>query len=143
MPSIAHRGHTRETPKFRAGRRIVTGPFSTRRRRFDSRGDRAAVTLQEVASIAEIAGGFAVVISLIYVGLQLRQNTSAIRSATAQAVHDNYAAWYINLPNDPALNDLVIKGLQDYKEYRDYVINVIMKKTPHPEAKPLGAFRLG
>ena len=167
------------------------------------------MTLQEVASIAEIAGGFAVVISLIYVGLQVRQNTAAVRSATAQAVHDNYAAWYLNLSNDPALNDLVIKGLKDYasldqtekarfidtfmafssygqnafyqwkqgtlspqlwvgwealimnlvgtpggrefwrergytfgNEYRDYIINVIMEKPPHPEARPLGAFRL-
>jgi len=166
-------------------------------------------SLQAIASIAEIAGGVAVVISLIYVGLQVRQNTAAIQSATAQAVHDNYAAWYINLSNDATLNDLVIKGLKDYSsldstekarfidtfmafssysqnafyqwkqgslspqlwlgweslimnlvgtpggkdfwrergytfgsEYRDYVVNVIMEKAPHPEARPLGAFKL-
>jgi hypothetical protein len=167
------------------------------------------MTLQDIASIAEIAGAVAVVISLIYVGLQVRQNTAAVQSATAQAVHDNYAAWYINLSNDPSLNDLVIKGLRDYSvldqtekarfidtfmafssycqnafyqwkqgalspqlwlgweslimnlvgtpggkdfwkergytfgsEYRDYIADVIMKKAPHPEARPLGAFKL-
>ena len=28
------------------------------------------------------------------------------------------------------------------EEYRDYVVNTIMKKKPHPEARPLGAFKL-
>jgi hypothetical protein len=28
-------------------------------------------------------------------------------------------------------------------EYRDYVEKVIMTKKPHPEARPLGSFKLG
>jgi hypothetical protein len=28
-------------------------------------------------------------------------------------------------------------------EYRDYVEKVIMTKKPHPEARPLGAFKIG
>jgi hypothetical protein len=27
-------------------------------------------------------------------------------------------------------------------DYRDYVVNTIMKAPPNPEAKPLGAFKL-
>ena len=39
--------------------------------------------LQDMASVAEIMGGVAVVISLIYVGVQVNDSTSAIRSAAA------------------------------------------------------------
>jgi len=41
------------------------------------------MNLQDFASVAEIVGGVAVVISLIYVGLQLNDSTSAVRSAAA------------------------------------------------------------
>ena len=42
--------------------------------------------LQEFALIAEIVGAIAVVISLIYVGLGVRQNTDAIQVANHQAL---------------------------------------------------------
>ena len=42
-------------------------------------------TLQDWASIAEIAGAVAVVISLVYVGYGLRENTRAIEAQTRQA----------------------------------------------------------
>ena len=37
--------------------------------------------LSELASIAEIIGAFAVVISLIYVGVQVNDSAGAVRSA--------------------------------------------------------------
>ena len=42
-------------------------------------------TLQDWASIAEIAGAVAVVFSLMYVGYELRQNTRAVEAQTRQA----------------------------------------------------------
>ena len=39
--------------------------------------------LSEWASVAEFAGAFAVIVSLVYVGHQVNDNTSAIRSAAA------------------------------------------------------------
>ncbi len=42
-------------------------------------------TLQDWASIAEIAGGIAIVFSLIYVGYELRENTRAVEAQTRQA----------------------------------------------------------
>ena len=167
------------------------------------------MTLQDWSNLAQVIGAIAVVISLFYVGFQIKRNTSAVRSATAQAVHDNYADWYMKLCGDAELNRIAIKGLKDYSslsetekaqfieifmafisfsqnayyqwrekalaphlwvgweslvmnllcspggkefwkergyvfgnEYRDYVEKVIMTKKPHPEARPLGAFKL-
>jgi hypothetical protein len=168
------------------------------------------MTLQDWSNFAQVIGAIAVVISLFYVGFQIKGNTSAVRSATAQAVHDNYADWYMNLMGDAELNRIAIKGLKDYSsldetekaqfietfmafisfsqnafyqwqqkalspplwagwelltmnllaapggkefwkergyvfgnEYRDYVEKVILTRKPHPEARPLGAFKIG
>jgi hypothetical protein len=48
------------------------------------------VTLSDLADIAEIAGAIAVVVSLVYLAIQVRQNTDSVRSATLQA---NTALW--------------------------------------------------
>ena len=53
------------------------------------------MTLENWALIAEIVGSVAVVISLIFVGVQLQANTSATRSATASAASSSTSAWYI------------------------------------------------
>jgi hypothetical protein len=168
------------------------------------------MTLQDWSDLAQVIGAFAVVISLFYVGFRIKRNTTAVRSATAQAIHSNYGDWYMNLMGDAELNRIAIKGLKDYAslddiekarfietmmafvsfsqnafyqwrekalspwlwggwellvmnllsapggkgfwkergyvfgiEYRDYVEKVIMTKKPHPEARPLGAFKIG
>jgi hypothetical protein len=72
------------------------------------------MTLQDWSNLAQVIGALAVVISLFYVGFQIKRNTSAVRSATAQAVHDNYADWYMNLMGDAELNRVALKGLKDY-----------------------------
>jgi hypothetical protein len=46
--------------------------------------------LPELANIAEIVGGVAVVISLVYLAIQIRQNTNSVRNATQQS---NTALW--------------------------------------------------
>jgi hypothetical protein len=51
------------------------------------------MTLNDLANLGQIIGALAVVISLIYVAFQIRQNTNAIRSATAQTVHEHFAKW--------------------------------------------------
>lgn len=72
------------------------------------------MNLQDLANIGQVIGAVAVVLSLFYVGFQIRQNTAAVRSATAQAVHDNYADWYSGLSQNPETNRIAVKGLKDY-----------------------------
>lgn len=71
------------------------------------------MTLDQAASLSQIAGAIGVIASLIFVGLQIRDNSSAVRSATAQAVHDNYASWYISLSNNEAALATSAKGFVD------------------------------
>ena len=80
-------------------------------------GQRAAwfgMNLNDLANLGQIIGAVAVVVSLIYVALQIRQNTNAIRSAAAQTVHEHFASWYRLVAADPDLSQIVVNGLRDY-----------------------------
>ena len=62
------------------------------------------MSLESLAYLAEIVGAIGVIASLLFVGFQIRDNSKAVRLATAQAVHDNYASWYVALSaNEGAL----------------------------------------
>src|SRR4030095_2776191 len=165
--------------------------------------------LNDLANLGQIIGAIAVVISLIYVALQIRQNTNAVRSATAQTVHEPFATWYGLVAADGELARIVANGLRDYgslseqervrfvaafmsflsysqnaflkwregllasplwlgwelvimnlvcapggkafwkdraymfgDEFRRYIEDDVMKKKPHPDAKPMGVLSL-
>lgn len=72
------------------------------------------MTLEDAAALSQIVGAIAVVASLVFVGFQIRGNSRALRAATAQAVHDNYAAWYSALMSDPGALDASARGFTDY-----------------------------
>jgi hypothetical protein len=78
------------------------------------------MTLNDLANLGQIIGALAVVISLIYVALQIRQNTNAIRSATAQTVHEHFAKWYHLVAADAGLPKLLRKacGIMDCLQSR-------------------------
>ena len=167
------------------------------------------MTLNDLANLGQIIGALAVVISLIYVAYQIRQNTNAVRSATAQTVHEHFSNWYNLVAADAELARIAANGLRDYaslseqervrfvatfmsfisysqnaflkwregllkpalwlgweqvmmnlfgapggkafwkergylfgEEFRRYIENDLMKRTPHPDAKPMGAFSI-
>ena len=51
--------------------------------------------------------------SLIFVGIQVRGSAKATRSATAQAVQENYAAWYLALAGNASALDGSTRGFVD------------------------------
>lgn len=53
------------------------------------------IKLKKVALFIEIIGGIAIIISLLFVGLQLRENTKATRSSTATSTIDTMTNWYV------------------------------------------------
>ena len=54
------------------------------------------LTLTEIAELAEVIAAGAIVISLIFVGMQLRENTIATKSANANASVAAIQDWYEN-----------------------------------------------
>ena len=55
------------------------------------------IKLKRIALIVEILGGIAILISLIFVGIQLKENTKATRSSTATATIGTMTDWYVTM----------------------------------------------
>jgi hypothetical protein len=71
------------------------------------------MTIQELGAIGELIGGIAIIISLLYVGLQIRQHSSTLRSTTAQSATEMAESVYVPVMQDATLADLTIRGLKD------------------------------
>ena len=70
--------------------------------------------LQRWALTAEIIGAIAIVVSLIFVGLQLKESTRATKSATASEANAMTAAWYSGLGNSEDSSSLFYHFLTDF-----------------------------
>ena len=52
------------------------------------------MTLQDLGAIGEFIGGIAVVITLVYLAVSIRQNTKSVRASTYQAILDSSSPNY-------------------------------------------------
>ena len=68
------------------------------------------VTLEQASFIAEVISGIAVIASLIYVGLQIRQNTTATQAAGRQAYVDSMNDYVGLINSSPNLADILHRG---------------------------------
>jgi hypothetical protein len=68
------------------------------------------VTLTELADLGEIVGGIAVVASLVYLALQIRQNTRAVRGSTLHMNTDLWASLFLHL-SDPTVAQAYVAGM--------------------------------
>ena len=76
------------------------------------------MTIQDWGALGELVGGVAIIVSLIYVGLQIRQGTRASRAATSQAFSEQYSSIILQLTK-PSLRDIFWRGkdgLENLKE---------------------------
>ncbi len=71
--------------------------------------------LAELASVAEIIGAFAVVISLVYVGVQVNDSTSAVRAASANDANVALQNWYLQIGSDQQTSELFYEALTSEK----------------------------
>jgi hypothetical protein len=69
--------------------------------------------LSDAASIAEIIGAVAIVLSLVFVGVQLQKNTAATRSVSAIAVADSMSQWYSNLGSNEKTSNMFRNFMAD------------------------------
>ena len=67
--------------------------------------------LSDFASIAEIIGAFAVVVSLLYVGVQVSDSASAVRSASANDANVALQNWYLQVGSSQQTSELFYKAL--------------------------------
>ena len=62
--------------------------------------------LQKITIVTEIVGALAIVISLIFVGIQFTENTKATKSATAASTVATISSWYTEMGNNQQSSSL-------------------------------------
>ena len=70
---------------------------------------------EAVGAIAELAGALGVIVSLVYLASQIRQNTKSLQSNAFQAVSDSAIQRFLALAQDDDLADLYLTGISDWK----------------------------
>jgi hypothetical protein len=71
--------------------------------------------LSDWASLAEILGSVAVIVSLIYVGVQVSDSTSAVRSASVNDASLAVQSWYQQVGSDQQASALFYKAIMSKK----------------------------
>ena len=75
--------------------------------------------LNQWASFAEIVGAFAVVVSLVYVGIQVNDSAGAVRSASANDANVALQAFYLQLGADRETSSIMYRGLKSEQALAD------------------------
>ena len=70
-------------------------------------------SLQDWANLAEIVGTAAIIFSLIFVGLQISDNTREMRSAAAHNATESLSSWYVEIANNAQATEVFHKGMSD------------------------------
>jgi len=71
--------------------------------------------LDNLANLAEILAAILVIISLVYVGVQIKQNTSALRSNTAHNTSEGFTDLYLILARSKEMSDIFARGTKDFE----------------------------
>lgn len=74
------------------------------------------MTWPELSVVADLLGGFGVVVSLIYVSRQIKQNTRAVRMANASAVQNNFQETARFLYEDREGCAIILRGMSNPSE---------------------------
>ena len=68
---------------------------------------------EAIGAIGELIGALAVVLTLVYLSIQLRQNTRAVDRSMERAVWEDASTWMYKLIDDPEIAELYRAGIQD------------------------------
>ena len=74
------------------------------------------MTMDQLANIGEIIGSIAVIISIVYLAIQIRTNTEAERTSTYQAVVSDFGALNNTMASTPELPHMFIEAMEDYHQ---------------------------
>ncbi|UCC24542.1 MAG: hypothetical protein JSU98_12480 [Gemmatimonadales bacterium] len=74
-----------------------------------------SIPLEQLAAWSQIIAALGVIASLVFVGRQIRESSKAVRSATTQAVHQNFGTLYAELAQNPEGLDTFLRGCVDVR----------------------------
>ena len=78
------------------------------------------MSLQELGNIGELVGGLAVLASLVYLALQIRQNTTSVRAATSASISESLSHFTELLSSQPELARIWVKARAEYDSLNEH-----------------------
>ena len=72
-----------------------------------------------IGAIAEIMGAFLVLVTLIYLSIQIRNNTKEVKSENVHRITDSFNQLNLLVASDERLADLWHKGVANYDDLSD------------------------
>ena len=73
------------------------------------------MTIEDLGNLGELIGSVALLISLIYVAIEIRKNTEAARTSTYQSVVSDFGSFTQTVITTPGLSSLLAAGQEDYE----------------------------
>ena len=74
------------------------------------------MTIQELGSLGELVGAIGVILSLVYLATQIRQNTRTVRSSSIQASNLTIGNTIALMGQTPQNADVLYRGMRSYDE---------------------------
>lgn len=71
------------------------------------------MTLEDLGNIGEFIAAIGVIVSLIYLATQIRQNTRAVRSSASHAITDSRVDFLKSVSDNPDVGRILFSGLAD------------------------------
>jgi hypothetical protein len=69
------------------------------------------MTLEDLGNVGDFLGGIGVIVTLIYLAIQIHSNTRTVRSASLESVASSHSQFLDRLASDPELTRIWFSGL--------------------------------
>jgi hypothetical protein len=77
------------------------------------------VNWEAIGAVAELLGALGVIISLVYLATQIRQNTQSVRMSSHHGIADQFTQTNLAAVHDPQLLDVIVRGSADAESLSD------------------------
>jgi hypothetical protein len=74
------------------------------------------MTFEAMGNLGDFVGGVAVIITLLYLALQIRRNTASVRAASRQDVEESFRQWNRQIYETDGLAEITQSGILQYPD---------------------------
>ncbi len=69
------------------------------------------MTLENLGNLGDFVGGIGVIVTLVYLAIQIRSNTQTVRAASLESVVNSHSQFLDRLASDPEVSRIWFSGL--------------------------------
>jgi len=72
---------------------------------------------QAIGAVGELIGGLGVIVTLLYLAVQVRHYTAEMRSAASESVAENLREWLLPMIRDPEVSRIFREGAEGWEHF--------------------------